>query len=645
MRLFKHAIITFLFFVSSTASFAQQTPNTAVEEFGELDVIIIHKLDNTPSEFHYYLRDAKGHGKRLYFDRSPNITSSGKKIRVKGHKKDSGIMVSELSVTGDASMTSTSTPLDAAVTEQKKAVVIVVNLSNANAVVSPATASAIMYTNPLNVNHAYKTASLDQLEFLSDTDGNGAPDVFGPFTINYDNSNCDYYGWAMAAESAAQAAGVNLSLYQHRVFVLPSYSNLPSCGWAGVANVGCSSFCRAWTAEGSLTVFVHELGHNLNLAHASTDPENDNIINSEYGDFSDFMGSSRSSLLLNSAHVDQKGWFAQSANSIITVTSSNQYTLYPIDLDPRLTPGPRILKIKKPNENKYYYVSYRQNLSPYKGLSTTYTQGANIHSYIGSGYGNTSFIKTLTNGAKFEDTANSITITQLGMASDLSTVTVSVNFEPLPCLPVTPAMTMTPSSVTAKAGESKLFSGIVTNTDPSTCPATLFTLAVSGDASVQKSISPTQAYLAPGQSSSFTLQATGSIDGNFFLQASAADLDQIVPNHNTGSIFSTLVIDSTPPSVPQNITASRAKGGKVQLDWSASTDGTGSGVASYQIYNTTSTGTELVGTSTTPSFSFRGVNGTTYLFTLKAVDNVGNISPASNQISLVFSDIKGNRKQ
>ncbi len=75
----------------------------------------------------------------------------------------------------------------------------------------------------------------------------------------------------MAAEDAAQAAGVDLSLYRHRVLVLPRHNDLPDCSWAGVANVGCSSFCRAWIAEGeSPMVFAHELGHNLNLAHAGT---------------------------------------------------------------------------------------------------------------------------------------------------------------------------------------------------------------------------------------------------------------------------------------------------------------------------------------------------------------------------------------
>ena len=123
-------------------------------------------------------------------------------------------------------------------------------------------------------------------------------------------ANCNYYDWAYAAEAAAQAAGIDFSKYQHRVFVLPHYSSLPACTWAGVANVGCGTFCRAWIAEAeSPMVTAHELGHNLNMAHAGTDPENDGTINAAYGDSSNPMGSSRAWHLFNGAHANQLGWF------------------------------------------------------------------------------------------------------------------------------------------------------------------------------------------------------------------------------------------------------------------------------------------------------------------------------------------------
>ncbi|MBK6958288.1 MAG: hypothetical protein IPH22_07755 [Nitrosomonas sp.] len=67
--------------------------------------------------------------------------------------------------------------------------------------------------------------------------------------------------------------------------------------------MGCGTFCRAWIAGTTGMIFAHELGHNLNLAHAGTDPENDSTINNVYGDYSDPMGSSGSNwYLFNAAH-------------------------------------------------------------------------------------------------------------------------------------------------------------------------------------------------------------------------------------------------------------------------------------------------------------------------------------------------------
>ena len=249
----------------------------------------------------------------------------------------------------------------------------------------------------------------------ADTDGDGQPDVFGPYTINYYNSTCNYYNWASAAEAAAQADGVDLSLYRHRVFVLPRSSELPACSWAGVANVGCGTFCRAWIAGSTGMIYAHELGHNLSMAHAATDPENDSVINSEYGDYSDPMGSSGSNwYVFNAAHTDQMGWYNGIPGAISTVISSGTFNLAAIGLDPTSVNGvPFMLKIAKPNTNDLYYLSYRQPVGNYNQLSSNYTKGINIHRYKGSGYGYTTHIKTLINGETFTDSTSGISFTQV----------------------------------------------------------------------------------------------------------------------------------------------------------------------------------------------------------------------------------------
>ncbi len=311
---------------------------------GELDVI--HK-DNFDNHIHlendYFLRDDNGiDWYQLHFDRMPpEYLRSGQHIRVKGQLKGRKFRVESLeehsSPNGKGNNTGTTmgtndsyASVDAIVVDERRAVVIMVDLINATtgSYTTPMQVAGKMFTDARSVDGLYREASLGQMSFPADTDGDGKPDVFGPFVINYDNAACDYYSWAYAAEAAAQLAGVDLSLYRHRVFVLPRTSELPSCSWAGVANVGCGTFCRAWIAGATGMIFAHELGHNLNLAHAGTDPENDNTINNVYGDYSDPMGSSSSSwYLFNAAHMDQMGWYANIPGAVSTITSSGIFNL------------------------------------------------------------------------------------------------------------------------------------------------------------------------------------------------------------------------------------------------------------------------------------------------------------------------------
>jgi chitinase len=91
--------------------------------------------------------------------------------------------------------------------------------------------------------------------------------------------------------------------------------------------------------------------------------------------------------------------------------------------------------------------------------------------------------------------------------------------------------------------------------------------------------------------------------------------------------------DTTPPSAPSNLTATSIGSTTVSLRWSASTDDVG--VVVYQIY----AGTALVGTipSSTSGTASKLTPGTTYGFTVKAVDAAGNVSQASSSITVTTS--------
>ncbi|NLN76791.1 MAG: hypothetical protein GX139_10840, partial [Armatimonadetes bacterium] len=94
--------------------------------------------------------------------------------------------------------------------------------------------------------------------------------------------------------------------------------------------------------------------------------------------------------------------------------------------------------------------------------------------------------------------------------------------------------------------------------------------------------------------------------------------------------FSLVSTDKTAPTVPANLAASAISPSQINLTWSASTDSGGAGLAGYIVYR----GGSEIGRVTTASYSDNGLSANTaYSYTVKAYDNAGNISGASNTAS------------
>ncbi len=95
----------------------------------------------------------------------------------------------------------------------------------------------------------------------------------------------ELYGWLQVAQARTLARfGIDHRSYAHWILVLP---DVAACGWAGLASVGCARNCFLWLrgpyGTNTLSVPMHELGHNLGLNHATTP-------GAEYGDVSSVMG-------------------------------------------------------------------------------------------------------------------------------------------------------------------------------------------------------------------------------------------------------------------------------------------------------------------------------------------------------------------
>jgi endo-1,4-beta-xylanase len=90
--------------------------------------------------------------------------------------------------------------------------------------------------------------------------------------------------------------------------------------------------------------------------------------------------------------------------------------------------------------------------------------------------------------------------------------------------------------------------------------------------------------------------------------------------------------DTTPPSAPTNLNSPSHTSSSVSLSWTASTDNVG--VTGYQVFR----GGTQVGTPTSTSYTDTGLAASTlYTYTVKARDAAGNVSAASNSVSVTTS--------
>lgn len=281
-------------------------------------------------------------------------------------------------------------------------------------------------------------------------------DVLGWYTIPYgfDSTDtngdgtfeCAYSTWGNAGRAAAQAAGVNLSGYQYFVYVFPT---APLCGWAGLGQLpGSSSWSNGYVNH---QVFVHELGHNWGVHHASSytcnaDTDGDPLTakvrvpiaatasdctSSEYGDPFGVMGSWNYKLH-NNFHRAQLGWLPDQQS----VTTTGVYQLAGVNGAAGV--APRLLSIPRPG-GTYLALELRQAEAPFdvfsasanpaSGVSVRITPSLSTRSQsrlVDTTPATTTFSDAaLPVGASLFDPASGATITAQSVAGSVATVSIS----------------------------------------------------------------------------------------------------------------------------------------------------------------------------------------------------------------------------
>ncbi|MCP3982107.1 MAG: hypothetical protein GY716_22605 [bacterium] len=285
--------------------------------------------------------------------------------------------------------------------------------------------AGVLYDNTRNTAGVIAEASFGLTTLVSDADGDMLHDIFHvtiPSSII--GAECTYHTWSNEADTELQALGVDLGLYQHRMYVLPKVSGVCS-SWSGRGQLGCSSSCRTWMRTTRATTYAHEIGHNLGLHHASTDPDNDGTINSEYGDLSDIMGSSSIWRQFNGPHKVQMDWVP--AGQIVDLFGGGIWnlTLEALETDPALAQFPQVVRISRPDvPNRPYYLSYRAAVGYDSTMSSTYLNRLQVHNSTGFS-SQTFYITGLDDLAAYSDpVAHNLVITQL--SHDASTVTIEI---------------------------------------------------------------------------------------------------------------------------------------------------------------------------------------------------------------------------
>lgn len=440
--------------------------------------------------------------------------------------------------------------------------------------VTPSSVHSILFGNSGRSLHGYWNEAS-----YGDVTATGT--VLGWYTLNQTYSCDNYYALRNAAVAAADA-DIDFRNY-NRLFII--FPNPGSCSWAGLSNVGCSSFSSAdgtisasssWMlahyftgTDGGVKLSAHEGGHALGLMHSRSRRFTGEALGplgatgtiSEYGDVQSAMGS------WNLGHytAEQKlklGWL--STGNVVTVQSAGAYTVKPLEM-----PGggaPQALQIQRgTGNNAWLWLEFRQPLGNYDTtLNSQIFSGALIH-YKDSTTGSytdlldftpsTSLFNdaSLAAGASWQDPYTNLSLSITGASS--SGVSVSVSYGAAPCTEAPPTLSLSPPNPSAEPGKSAGYTVTLKNNDSANCASRIFDLASTKPQGWTTTFSSPSVTLVPGQSVNISMTksvpasaAPGTYEVDAVAQASSAQASA------TASL--TVVSPPPPPPPPPPLTVS-----------------------------------------------------------------------------------------
>ena len=517
-------------------------------------------------------------------------------------------------------------PPTLAQTADDRTVVVVANLLDRSVSCPVDVINNTMFADPAGYSVAglYREASLGNVSL--------AGPVVGPFTIDVRSTDtCDLDRMTLAAEAQATAAGVDLTTYPRRVYVMPPNS----CSGSGLGSLG-GSPARAWVFACDVKgIYAHEVGHALGLNHAATPA-------GELGDMTDPMALANNSFPgLNAPHRHQLGGLGSSALQM--VSQDGIYSVAPLALDPAMAGAPQVLMIAKPDTDDYYYLSYRGPIGFDTKIDSAFFDRLSVHRYPGDGSSSLTYrLAGLSDGQSLVDSANGITVTQVSHSPSLSTV--SIRFDAV-CTAGIPSLNVSPQAQSGGAGTPLSYAVAVTNTDSAICPASTLTLSTVVPGGWTGHLSPSSLTLSPGGTGQATLVVTSPPEVSAATYPAILNAIDAAQSVHTASIDIAYTVEQAPdtsaPTAPSGLTARLVpKTRQVQLSWNGASDNIG--VTGYRVWKNGALGGYA---SSTTWLDAAVTAGNTYAYSVQADDAAGNVSASSGSATITVSSSGGGGKR